>query len=234
MEEIKEFVDDREQHYNNFAPVLDTALKPSDIITFGNYPQTADGLYRKPIEWRVLQQSERELFILSEYILDCKPYHAELTYVTWQNCDLRKWLNNDFYNAAFSSIEKSQIMTVLCTDNGENSPDTEDKVFLLSVPEAKAFTDTSDGNKRRRTIGTEFSKVKKADGCQLYVYDKKVEKDYIVENGERLGCSWWWLRTQQHESSSRADFVGPRSSIRSYGRVNLMRYGVRPALKIKL
>lgn len=47
-----------------------------------------------------------ELFILSEYILDCKRYHGELTDITWRDCDLRKWLNNEFYNAAFSATEK--------------------------------------------------------------------------------------------------------------------------------
>jgi hypothetical protein len=45
-------------------------LKPGEIITFGIYPQTADGTDRTPIKWRVLQNSGRELFMLSEYILD--------------------------------------------------------------------------------------------------------------------------------------------------------------------
>lgn len=65
------------------------------------------------------------------------------------------------------------------------------------------------------------------------MYDGKVRDNYIIENGEEFGCSWWWLITQLG-SSSRAVFIGPRSSIRSYGRVNLARYGVRPALKINL
>jgi hypothetical protein len=85
---------------------------------------------------------------------------------------------------------------------------------------------------KRRAIGMEFSK-KKNDGCHLYVYDKKVRDNYIIENDEEFGCSWWWLRTQGN-ASSRAFFVGTRSSIRSYGRVNLACYGVRPALKINL
>lgn len=87
---------------------------------------------------------------------------------------------------------------------------------------------------RRRTIGTEFAKVKKADSCRLYVYDKSIEKDYIVEHGEKKGCSWWWMRTQLQHSSSRATFIGPRSNIKSYGQVNMPFYGVRPALKMKL
>jgi hypothetical protein len=65
----------------------------------------------------------------------------------------------------------------------------------------------------------------------LYVYDKSESDNYITENGKKLGCSWWWLRTQPG-SSSRAAFVGTRASIRSYGRVNLKYYGVRPAIKL--
>ena len=38
--------------------------KPAEIITFGIYPQTADGADRTPIKWRVLQNSGSELLIL--------------------------------------------------------------------------------------------------------------------------------------------------------------------------
>lgn len=224
MEEIKRSADYKRQGGN---------IAPGDIITFGAYPQTAGGADNTPVKWRVLQHADGALFVLSEYIIDCKRYHPEFTGITWQNCGLRKWLNEAFYDAAFSASEKRQIITAFCTGNGENSPDTEDKAFLLSAAEVKAFTDTGDGNMKRRAAGTAFARAKKADGCSLYVYDKEVEKDYIVENGEKQGCSWWWLRTRLHESDSRAAFVGPRSSIRSYARVDLHRDGVRPALKIK-
>ncbi|MCM3748828.1 DUF6273 domain-containing protein [Paenibacillus pasadenensis] len=210
--------------------------KPGEIITFGTYPQSERGMDKTPIRWIVLQNRGTELFLLSERILDCKRYHSEFTDTSWQECDLRKWLNDGFYNTAFNEDEKSLIKTTLCTGNGEGSPDTEDNVFLLSVEEAQEWTVKAEQaglSVRRRTIGTDFSKVKKNDGCYLYVYDKKVEADYIVEDGAAYGCSWWWLRTQDNRSS-RAYFIGPRSSIRSYARVNLARDGVRPALKITL
>jgi hypothetical protein len=210
--------------------------KPREIITFGTYPQTSDGADVIPIKWRVLQNSGSELFILSEYILDSKRYHNAFIDITWRDSDLRKWLNDEFYNAAFNDFEKSLIKTTHCTDNGEDSTDTEDKIFLLSVSEAKELTSKLDEDSlsvKRAAIGTEFSKIKKDDGCRLYVYDKKVRYNYMIENGEEFGCSWWWLRTQGN-TSSRTFFVGTRSSIRSYGRVNLACYGVRPALKINI
>jgi hypothetical protein len=217
---------------DNPASALHRSAQPGEIITFGIYPQTADGADRTPIKWRVLQNSGRELFILSEYILDCKRYHGEYVDITWRDCDVRKWLNDEFYNAAFSAAEKGIVKTTRCTDNGEGSPDTEDKVFLLSVAEVKRLTDIL-GKDLRRAVGTEFAKVKKADGCHLYVYDKSVDDDYVTKNGKKHGCSWWWLRTQGN-SSSRAFFVGTRASIRSYCRVNRTSYGVRPALQLDL
>jgi hypothetical protein len=212
------------------------SVKPGDIITFGTYPQTAHSADKTPIKWRVLQNSGSELFVLSEYILDCKQYHLENVDITWRDSDLRRWLNDEFYHAAFNDSEMKFIKPTLCTDNGEGSSDTEDKIFLLSVAEVKELTYKLEENSlsaKRRAIGTELSRIKKSDGCRLYMYDKTVKADYIIENGEELGCSWWWLRTQLG-ISSRAFFVGPRSSIRSYGRVNLACYGVRPALKINL
>lgn len=216
------------------------SAKPGDIITFGTYPQSADGTDRSSIEWRVLQNSGRELFLLSEYILDCRRYHGEnvdtkwrdSVDITWHDCDLRKWLNDEFYYTASHAAEKEFIQTTHCTDNGEDSPDTEDKVFLLSVAEIRELSEIH-GKELRRAVGTEFAKSKKNDGCSLYVYDKTNKDNYIIRNGEEVGCSWWWLRTQGNKPS-RAFFVGPSCSIRSYANVSLARDGVRPAIKLKM
>jgi len=212
------------------------ATTAGEIVLFGAWPQTATGADRTPIRWRVLQNAGDTLFLLSEYILDCKRYHGAYTDITWQDCDLRQWLNREFYSAAFTAAERERIQTAHCTDNGAGSPDTQDKVFLLSAAEVQDLTGKGDGDPlrvRRRTIGTEYAKVKKSDGCHLYVYDKQVQADYITEGGQEFGCSWWWLRTRG-STPSRAYFVGARNSIRSYARIDLARDGVRPAIKINL
>ncbi len=211
--------------------------KPGEIIPFGFYPQTANGMDKTPIQWRVLQNAGEVLFLLSEYIIDCKRYHNEAVDTTWHDCDMRKWLNSEFFRIAFTADEQERIKTTICTDNGEGSPDTEDKVFLLSVAEVEEFTSPRDGDKRRRTIGTEYARAKKADGCRLYVYNKGVEQDYIVENEVKHGCSWWWTRTQSQRGTgnlSRATFIGARSNIKRYGKVDIKFYGVRPAFKLNL
>jgi hypothetical protein len=187
-------VSEKPEDYLNWTQQHGSA-KPGDIMTFGTYPQTTDGSDRTPIMWRVLQNNGTELFLLSEHILDCKRYHGEYTAVTWRDCDLHVWLNDEFYNVAFNATEKEFIKTAHCTDNGESSPDTEDKVFLLNIAEVNTLTEQL-GKGFRRARGTEFAKIKKADGCELYVMDKNVEMDYIREDGKTYGCSWWWLRNQ--------------------------------------
>lgn len=145
---------------------------------------------------------------------------------------MREWLNDEFYNAAFNAAEKQLIKTTHCTDNGEGCTDTEDKVFLLSVAEIKDLSDIH-GKDIRRAVGTDFAKAKKPDGCSLYVYNKTNKDNYVILDGEEVGCSWWWLRTQGNKPS-RAFFVGPSRSIRSYGNNSIDGYGVRPALIMNL
>jgi hypothetical protein len=221
-------------------PVVDLRYaRQGDTVTYGTYPQTAGGADKTPIAWRVLQNSGSELFLLSHYILDCKRYHHENSPTQWRDCDLRDWLNREFYTSAFSAEERERILLSLCADNGRGKADTQDKVFLLSVAEVVAFTDPGDGDEltiRRRTIGTDFAKAEKPDGCHLYVYDKGVESDYVLENGRKQGCSWWWTRSQhQDEHPDRATFIGARSNIKRYGQVALSRgAGVRPALRLSL
>src|SRR5689334_20472748 len=85
--------------------------QPGEIITFGRYPHTADGTDSTPIQWLVLDNSGSELSVLSKYILDCKRYHDEFTATCWRDCDLRQWLNDAFYHAAFTDAEKALVKT---------------------------------------------------------------------------------------------------------------------------
>ena len=225
------------QSAGDFSAVCKSA-QPGDVIAFGSYPQGEQG-ETAPIRWRVLENTGEELFLLSEYLLDCKRYHgktADITWydcvdITWRDCDLRAWLNGEFFDTAFSKEEQKLIKTAHCTDNGVNAPDTEDRVFLLSVEEITAATETL-GREFRRTVGTEFAMVKKADGCKLLPYSKSNKDNYITVNGEEVGCCWWWLRTQGNKPT-RAYFVGTSFSIRSYGNNSISGYGVRPALKLR-
>ena len=94
-------------------------LKTGDIFTFGSYEQdndTSNG--KEPIEWIVLSKNDKEMLVLSRYALDHKPYNEEFVdKITWEECTLRKWINDDFYNAAFNKTEKNLIETKTLKNN---------------------------------------------------------------------------------------------------------------------
>ena len=192
-------------------------MRPGDVVTFGRYPQQADGTDRTPITWYVLQHTADELFLVSARILDCRRYHDQATETTWRDSAIRQWLNDAFLPQAFTDDERSSIRPNRCADNGDGTPDTVDRVFLLSVPEVRTLTHPGQGDGLdRRAVGTPFAMQRKSDGCRLYVYDKTVEKDYIVVDGRRRGCSWWWTRSQpqaRNGTAARAAFVGARTDI---------------------
>ncbi len=93
------------------------------------------------IKWRVLQNNGKTLFVVADNALDLKHYNEEDISITWENSTLRNWLNNDFYNRAFSSIEQGAIVEQLVVnmDNlrygTKGGNDTRDKIYLLSGSE---------------------------------------------------------------------------------------------------
>lgn len=114
-------------------------VKKGDVIKFGAYEQDGDFTNGKEaIEWIVLEKTKKQIFVVSKYALDALPYNKEMAEVTWEDCTLRKWLNEQFYIDAFNKAEQEKIIirSVENFDNAVNGTaggnDTKDKVFLLS------------------------------------------------------------------------------------------------------
>lgn len=125
---------------------LDKNVKVGDYIDFGKYEQDnniSNG--KEDIEWLVLDVQDGRVLVISKYGLDAKRYNEELAEVTWETCTLRKWLNNEFVNTAFTSEEKAKIpaVTVSADANPSYSTDpgnaTQDKVYLLSINELNKY-----------------------------------------------------------------------------------------------
>ena len=132
------------------------SLQVGSIVTFGRYEQdnnTANG--PEQIEWIVLDVQEGKSLLLSRYALDVQPYNTEFVNTTWQTSTLRKWLNEEFLNSAFTAHEQTCILLtdvdnsreqgygVWNTSDGEN---TQDKVFLLSYAEANKYLNVTYDN----------------------------------------------------------------------------------------
>ena len=156
-------------------------------VEFGSYPFEADGTMR-PIRWSVLKREDGKTLLLSAYVLDAKPYNKARAGVTWETCTLRKWLNGEFLDTAFTEEEKRRILlTKLKKEDNprfkmSGSSDTEDRIFLLSVSEVKKYLLFDLLCMRRPTP---------------YAIKQEV---HVWENGN---C-WWWLRSPGRAPSNTA------------------------------
>ena len=90
------------------------------------------------IKWRVLKKKNNKALLIGEKILCQRKYNEELVAITWSTCSLRSWLNNDFYSSAFDDSEKNDILNTKINETAE------DKIFLLSVAEAKKYFKNND------------------------------------------------------------------------------------------
>ena len=159
-----------------------------DIVTFGCYEQDNDGS-PEPIEWIVLDVQDGRALLLSRYGLDAMEYNTEYEETTWETSLVRRWLNDDFLNSAFSNRERAAVLTTLvdnsaaqgCTElTCADQNDTEDRVFLLSYHEA--FDLYFPDNKSRICAPTPYAVARGAwDMAQF------------VNPDRHLGL--WWLRS---------------------------------------
>lgn len=194
-------------------------IKVGSYINFGAYEQdnnTSNG--KEDVEWLVLEIKDGKALVISKYALDCKPYNTSYTDVTWETCTLRRWLNNDFINAAFSAEEKAIIPTV--TVSSDKNPEystnpgnaTQDQVFLLSITEADKYFSSDSA---RQCEPTDFA-----------VANSTWESDTV-------NCCWW-LRSPGIFQSF-AVLVSCDGGVGDDGdRVGNDVYTVRPALWIDL
>ena len=105
-----------------------------EIVTFGSYRQLVDSTEKQPIEWYVLSDDGNQMLLYSKYILDLQQFYSERTSVSWKDNLLREWLNNDFYDMAFTDDEKESIILTKLNNIDYIVGDytTEDRVFLLA------------------------------------------------------------------------------------------------------
>ncbi|MCQ2496729.1 MAG: DUF6273 domain-containing protein [Lachnospiraceae bacterium] len=181
-----------------------------DTITFGLYEQDNNSDNgAEPIEWLVIRKQGEYLLLLSKKGLDAKPFSYFKKDVSWENSDLRSWLNTDFYYTAFNDEEKEHVGLAV-VENPANpdysvggGDDTWDYVFLLSVQEAtKYFNSNPEAEDPARVIkATEYAR---ANGA------------YVSDTPGYFGNTWWWLRTSG-EALDQVAGVRASGIIRSHG-----------------
>ncbi|MGN0548940.1 MAG: DUF6273 domain-containing protein [Acutalibacteraceae bacterium] len=193
----------------------------------------------EPLEWRVLDASEG--LVMCNTIIDSQAYNnftisdgstcyygdAEKTYYAsdYANSSIRKWLNEDFYNTAFSASQQSKIKKTHLENKSSyeskyDSADTDDKIYLLSywdvLNSSYGFSSSYSTNDTARLLkGTEYAK------CQGLL---------TFSNGN----SGWRLRSPMYyDFDAYVDNYGHTYGTYGYGGVSYTSRGVVPALRLE-
>lgn len=200
-------------------------MQVGDKIVFGNH------------DWRVLDIKTDRALIITERIIEQRPYHEAYTDITWADCSLREYLNGEFYDT-FATVDKSRVISVLNKNlnnqwYGTNGGvDTRDSIFLLSLDEVCRY------------FGDSTEKLYNKGKNQRYWFERKDEN-----NSKRLArlqgsewCWWWWLRSPGRVNIKAVYIWGTDGTIGIQGN-NILKGnisdgkctgGVRPALWLKL
>ena len=196
----------------------------------GYYTSTVYWFKYEPIKWRVLTESNGKALILANLAIDSQQYYHSQSDRTvdgntvyannYAESDIRKWLNDTFYNTAFTSLQKG-LIEITNVDNSVSSTgydsndyacsNTNDNVFLLSYKEASTYL-TSDSESQMKS-----SDYAKSQGCLQ----------------DTDSSCWWWLRSPDDDYSNYARVVSFDGDF-SYGYVDTTSRGVLPALVIRL
>lgn len=144
-----------------------------DILPFGDYT------------WQVLVVKDDRALIITENILELRWYHTQFIDITWADCAVRNYLNNEFYNT-FGQEEKTKILTV--TNNNPDSPwfkskggkDTTDTIFLLSLEEVCEY------------FGDSKAKLQHKDSQTWYIDDENNNRRKAKYGND---FHWWRLRS---------------------------------------
>ncbi len=115
-----------------------------DIINFGEYE--LDGVSengKETLTWKVLDIQHGKCLLLCQYLVEQRTYTQGNKSSKWESSELRKWLNADFYNNAFSDENKKCISetTIAGVDGAKN---TTDKIFILSNDEVCKYMPVKD------------------------------------------------------------------------------------------
>jgi len=176
-------------------------------------------------KWRVLDERDNKVLLLSEKIILPNKYHDVFENITWADSDVRKFLNSDFYSE-FTEAEQKQIVETQVSNCGnpwyclDGGGDTRDKIFLLSVQEVVRYLGGQlKSSNNKFFIDDEYNDARKATNTDnlpsRWVLRTPGNLPYLVT-----------IVTLEGKIAMTGDFVNRSSS-------ELFKVGVRPALWVR-
>ena len=178
-------------------------------ISFGRFYYSASE--NKPLEWIVIKNESDKMLLICKDCIASERYHNERSdSVKWENCSLRKWLNTDFYDVAFTVDEKNKILDTVISAGDK---DLTDKIFLISAEE---FENCFPNHTGRTAKITPFARNK----GQVYTYHGRCA--WYLRNPSEIMCG----NTTCVDSGGSLDLVGGDFVLG-------LPLGVRPAMWIE-
>jgi len=216
-----------------------------------------------PYEWQTLERKGSTSLITTIGVIEAGPYHAGKKAVTWENCDLRKYLNGKFMEK-FSSAEKAKIVEVtnqnpsnpwyktkaiITKQSGDGTNEvksgdplvggpTKDKIFVLSIDEACSFFGDSTARLKNKGFTQNGRQLKPDDPKNLSLsfftrINDGNDKNRIADNLTVKKSIGWWLRSPGEEAI-RAAIVTADGGVWVGGTPLWSTVGIRPALWVNL
>ena len=204
----------------------------SSIDENGYLTETVYWFKYEKIEWNVLNTNDGSKLLLANLVLDSQEFYPDHNNVpfkhngsegyvnTYKLSEIRKWLNDNFYNAAFNSTEQKIILlsdfsTREHVQTGSKSSSCKDYIYLLSDAELENYIQTPNN---RICSATDYAKIQ---GVAVH-----------------SNIALWGLRTPSNDTPSlsstaiQSQYVDFTGNIYNVG-TDYTDIGVRPCLLIK-
>ncbi len=216
--------------------------EPGSSFFFGHYEQDCDEWNgTEPIEWILLDRDGDRALLLSRYVLDSHIFHTESSHVYWETSLLRKWMNTEFLQAAFSEEEQQAILTTEVDNSGEQSlraykltggKNTQDKVYCLSYAEVRNFF-PDDGTR----LYEDDEYYEAGDETLFVPYASTAPTAYAMQQDVyhfQADNSFWWLRSPGKEQNLALYVNGYDQIEEDYVSGSDRHFGIRPVLWLDL
>lgn len=172
-------------------------------ITLGTW----DG---SPIQWIVLKEQDGKALCISKNILFSRCFNSNRSDGhQWADSDIRKYLNHDFYEKAFTVDEKKKIVNTYIKDEMDELKKIYENHGWGWNPVTKEIRTSKDN---------------------IFLLSFAQAENHMTQNERNLG-TYWWLRSPYVNSTEYT------WSIRSDGNFDYSYvshvYGIRPALYLK-
>ena len=109
--------------YTVSALVVDSRKTTHQVLL---QPLRADIITFEGRSWRILERQATKILVISEYIIAQRRF--DVISNVWENSELKKYINNDFYNSLSNEIKAK----IIPNTNGDN-------IFFLSKEEADNY-----------------------------------------------------------------------------------------------